>query len=147
MVARPLRLYVVGAALSTLAFNNPSNQLAIATGLVALLGTGNAEAQEHVTMLMLSLMVDPDNRLAIAKAGAVKRLVKQLKQMISLKAEELAAAALSYLTGDFTDASDDNIRDIKAEGGIEPMSADPRVAFGGATGNGLPCLARSVAAS
>ena len=86
-----------------------------------MLGTGNAEAQEHVTMLMLSLMVDPDNRLAIAKAGAVKRLVKQLKQMISLKAEELAAAALSYLTGDFTDASDDNIRDIKAEGGIEPL--------------------------
>ena len=87
-------------ALSTLAFNTPSNQLAIATGLVALLGTGNAEAQEHVTMLMLSLMVDPDNRLAIAKAGAVQRLVKQLKQMISLKAQELAAAALSYLTGD-----------------------------------------------
>ena len=33
----------------------------------------------------------------------------------------MAAAALSYLTGDFTDASDDNIRDIKAEGGIEPL--------------------------
>jgi hypothetical protein len=36
-------------ALTCLAQNDPSNQLAIATGLVALLGSGSAEAQEQVT--------------------------------------------------------------------------------------------------
>ena len=36
-------------ALTCLAQNDLSNQLAIATGLVALLGSGSAEAQEQVT--------------------------------------------------------------------------------------------------
>ena len=104
-------------ALSTLALNNPSNQLAIATGLVALLGSGSAEAQEHVTLLMLTLASDADNRVAIAKAGAIKRLIMQLRQAVSLKAQELAAAALSHLTGD----SDENVKAIQTEGGIEPL--------------------------
>ena len=39
-------------ALRSLAHNNPSNQLAIATGLVALLGTGTAEGQEQVTKML-----------------------------------------------------------------------------------------------
>ena len=37
--------------LSTLAFNSPSTQLAIATGLVALIGTGSAEAQVNARAL------------------------------------------------------------------------------------------------
>ena len=40
-------------ALSCLAHNDPSNQLAIATGLVALLGSGTAEAQEQVTQMLI----------------------------------------------------------------------------------------------
>ena len=108
-------------ALSTLAFNNPSNQLAIATGCVALIGCGSAEAQEHVTLLLLSLASDADNRKAIAKAGAVARLVAQLrgedKEMGEhcTKPQELAAAALSYLSSD----SDDNVKAIRDAGGIE----------------------------
>ena len=104
-------------ALSTLALNNPSNQLAIATGLVALLGSGSAEAQEHVTLLLLTLASDADNRVAVAKAGAVQRLIMQVRHATSLKAQELAAAALSHLTGD----SDENVHTIQKEGGIEPL--------------------------
>ena len=65
------------AALQMLALNNPSNQLAIATGLVALLGQGSAEAQEHVTDLLLTLASDATNRVAISKAGAIPRLISQ----------------------------------------------------------------------
>lgn len=104
-------------ALSTLALNNPSNQLAIATGLVALLGSGSAEAQEHVTSLLLSLASDADNRVAIAKAGAVQRLIVQLRNATSIKAQMLAAAALSHLTGD----SDTNVQKIYTEDGIKPL--------------------------
>ena len=40
-------------ALTCLAHNNPSNQLAIASGLVGLLGSGTAEAQEQVTQMLI----------------------------------------------------------------------------------------------
>ena len=109
-------------ALSTLAFNNASNQLAIATGLVALLNLGSSEAQEHVTLLLLSLSSDPDNRVAIAAAGAVNRLVQQLRgkdETMGTKPQELAAAALSHLSGD----SDENVIAIKDAAGIEPLVA------------------------
>lgn len=108
-------------ALSTLSFNSPSTQLAIATGLVALVGTGTAEAQEHVTKLLLTLAHDPDNCGAIAKAGAIPRLVVQLKGQgyTSIKAQELAAAVLSNLSGD----SDDNVTSISTSGGIRPLVA------------------------
>ena len=106
-------------ALSTLALNSPSNQLAIATGLVALLGTGSAEAQEHVTHLLLNLAHDADNRVAIAKAGAIPRLIVQVKggTNTSLKAQELAAAVLARLSGD----SQDNATSIAAGGGIRQL--------------------------
>ena len=108
-------------ALSTLASNNLQNQLAIATGLVALLGQGSAEAQEHVTLLLLTLASDADNRVAIAKAGAVQKLITQLRGggSTSMRAQDLAAAALSYLSGD----SDENVRDIHEAEGIEPLVA------------------------
>ena len=66
-------------ALSTLAFNSPSTQLAIASGLVVLVGTGTGESQEHVCHLLLRLANDPENCVAIAKAGAIPRLVVQLR--------------------------------------------------------------------
>ena len=65
-------------ALSTLALNNPHNQLAIAIGLVALLNSGDSDAEEHVTRLILKLCADAATRNAIAKAGSIVQLVKQL---------------------------------------------------------------------
>lgn len=66
--------------------HSPANQLAIAIGLVALLGAGTDEAQEHVTQLLLTLTSGlegddkaVDNRRAIANAGPFKMLVQQLK--------------------------------------------------------------------
>ena len=140
-------------ALSTLAANDQSNQLAIATGLVALLGQGTAEAQEHVThMLIKFAQQSAENRSAIAEAGAVPRLVMQLKSSgtgtagapmggthggghgvapggvapgslsassSSMKAQELAAAVLSYLSAD----GGKNIERIMSAGGVRPLIA------------------------
>ena len=49
------------------------------------------QASEHVTELLLQLCVDTNNRGAIAKAGAIQKLVMQLRSK-SPKAQELAAA-------------------------------------------------------
>ena len=108
-------------ALSMLAMNSPANQLAIASGLVALLGTGTAEAQEQVTKLLLTLSNDADNRVAIAKAGSIQRLVTQLRGggQTSTKAQELAAAVLARLSGD----SDENVAAIASASGIRPLVA------------------------
>ena len=105
-------------ALSTLAFNSPSTQLAIASGLVVLVGTGSADAQEHVTQLLLTLAQDEENCVAIAKAGAIPRLVVQLRGggRTSVKAQELAAAVLSHLS-----ATEDSIKAITAANGIRPL--------------------------
>ena len=107
-------------ALSTLAFNSPSTQLAIASGLVALVGIGSAEAQEQVTLLLLRLAHDTANCVAIAKAGAIPRLVIQLRGggRTSVKAQELAAAVLSHLS-----ALEDCIKAITAANGIRPLVA------------------------
>ena len=121
-------------ALSTLAFMSPSTQLAIATGLVALLGIGTADSQEHVTQLLLTLAQDPENCQAIAKAGAIKGLVTQLRGALdsasrapgpathsttSIKAQELAAAVLSYLSHQ----SEANVDAISSFSGIRPLVA------------------------
>ena len=87
-------------ALSCLAHNDPSNQLAIATGLVALLEPGGSE---HVTQMLIKFAADSiDNRAAIAEAGAIERLVVQLRggSEINMLAQELAAAVLVHLSGD-----------------------------------------------
>ena len=65
-------------------------------GLVGMLGSGSASAQEHVTQLLRNLAQDPDNRSAIAKAGAVEGLVKQLEQG-SVKAMGMAASGLALI--------------------------------------------------
>ena len=107
------------SALTCLAHNNPSNQLAIATGLVGLLGSGTAEAQEQVTQMLIKFAQHPDNRTAIAEAGAIQRLVLQMRGGgdSSLKAQELAAAVLAILAGD----SQDNVTSIAQHGGIKPL--------------------------
>ena len=107
-------------ALSQLAHNDKSNQLAIATGLVALLGSGSAEGQEHVTQMLIKFAAEEkDNRMAIAEAGAIDRLVLQIKGggFTSLKAQELAAAVLNHLSGD----KDENVQKIAHAGGIKPL--------------------------
>ena len=106
-------------ALSCLAQNDPHNQLAIATGLVALLGSGSAEGQEHVTRMLIKFAEAPDNRAAIAEAGAIERLIIQITDSdnTSLKVQELAAVVLATLSGD----SDENVSRIVSSGGIRPL--------------------------
>ena len=105
-------------ALSTLAFNSPSTQLAIASGLVVLVGCGSGESQEHVSQLLLRLAHDPENCVAINKAGAIPRLVTQLRGggRTSVKAQELAVAVLSFLT-----KTDDSIKAIASANGIRSL--------------------------
>lgn len=106
-------------ALSTLSLNSPSTQLAIATGLVALIGTGSTETQEQTTKLLVTLAQDKDNAVAISKSGAIPRLVVQLRGggRINHKIQELAAAVLSYLSGE----SDASVKAIASASGTRPL--------------------------
>ena len=115
-------------ALTCLATNDPKSQLAIATGLVALLGSGTAESQEHVTSMLLGLSEKPDNRRAIAHAGAVQRLIVQLRgggaleaasARTSLRAQELGAQVLLRLSRD----DEANAHAIVAHGGLRFLVA------------------------
>lgn len=83
-------------ALETLVRENQANQLTISNGLVAILQKGSSRAQEHVADLLRKLARDPDNRAAIAKAGAVPELVRQLEHG-SEKAMGMAASALGHI--------------------------------------------------
>ena len=109
----------VAGTLSSVSLKSQATQLAIATGLVALVGAGYAESQEHVTQLLLILTQDNDNRSAIARAGAIPRLVAQMRGALytSTKAQDLAAAVLAHLSGD----SDENVAAIAAASGIRPL--------------------------
>ena len=84
------------SALQILVLQNVANQLAIVNEAVAMLKAGSAEAQEHVTQLLRNLAQDPDNRSAIAKAGAVPELVRQL-ECGSEKAMGMAASGLALI--------------------------------------------------
>ena len=108
--------------LHTLANSGSSNQVAIAIGLVALLGAGTDQAQEYVTQLLLQLSSglesDLHNRRAIANAGPFKMLVVQLRSE-SARVKQLAVALMSKLSGD----SDDNVSAIARANGIRPLVA------------------------
>ena len=108
--------------LHTLANSGAANQLAIAVGLVALLGVGTDQAQEYVTALLLDLSSgledDLHNRQAIANAGPFKMLVQQLRSD-SIKVKMLAAAVMSKLAGD----SVDNVKEIAKAQGVKPLVA------------------------
>ena len=111
-----------GGTLATLASSGPENQLAIAIGLVGLLGVGTDQAQEYVTALLLDLSSglesDLENRRAIANAGPFRMLVQQMRSE-SFKVKQLAAAVMSKLSGD----SDENILEIAKSNGIPPLVA------------------------
>ena len=83
-------------ALIALAVENAENQTAIADQAVTMLKNGSSMAQEHVTELLRNLAQDPDNRLAIAKAGAVPELVRQLETG-SEKAMMMASSGLALI--------------------------------------------------
>ena len=104
--------------LSTLALNSPSTQLAIASGLVALVGTGSADSQEHLTKLLLTLAQDADNAIAIVRAGAIPRLVVQLRGSghTSTTAQELSTAVLARLS-----VTEDGIKGIASSNCIRPL--------------------------
>ena len=103
-------------ALLTLAVNNPHNQLAIAIGLVALLNSGDTDAEEHVTRLMLRLVEDTATRREVAKAGAIMQLVKQLRST-STTVQELAASVLTHLAADGAA----NVAECAEAGGIKSL--------------------------
>ena len=112
--------------LGTLANSGPANQLAIAIGLVALLGAGTDDAQEHVTHLLLTLSSGLEsnpkealyNRRAIANAGPFRMLVFQLKSE-SPRVRMLAVAVMAKLSGD----SIENVTQIERYNGIRPLVA------------------------
>ena len=80
-------------------------------------GLGRGAGARHP--LLLTLAQDADNCMAIAKAGAIPRLVEQLRGggRTSVKAQELAAAVLSYLSATPTRA----VEAIAAANGIRPL--------------------------
>ena len=83
-------------ALTNLIQSSATNQRAVSDQLVAMLANGSSGAQEKTTQLLRQLLADSDNRGAIAKAGAIPQLVRQLKEG-SEKAQSMAAAALSQI--------------------------------------------------
>ena len=111
--------------LSTLAMKSEQN-LAIATGLIAMLGSGDhgdGSASTHVTELLLQLCGDPSSRAAIAQAGAVRSLVGVLtstRQSMGLKTRELAASILAHLTTDEARGVL-NATDCVSEGAVKPL--------------------------
>ena len=118
----------VSRALMNLSLRSLSTQLAIAASLVGLLGTGTAEAQEHVGLLLLTLADDADNLAAISKTGAIRGLVLQMKgndKHTSVKAQELAADVLrSYVACALSVLASGNRKiqeKVAAAGGVEPL--------------------------
>ena len=88
-------------ALQSLVLDNPHNQQQVAQGLAAMLRSGSAteRAQEVVTELLRDLANDTtDNCSALARAGAVPELVKQLEcgspNSMGMAAQGLALIAL-----------------------------------------------------
>ena len=73
----------------------------------------------HAMQLLLELSTDANNRAAIAKAGAVEKLVIQLRSK-SAKVQELSAAVLSRLTADEVGGVD-NVAKCAAAGGVRPL--------------------------
>ena len=104
-------------ALSTLAINSRGEQVAIASGLVVVLGSADPDTQARVTKLLLELCKNADIRYAIVKAGAIPRFVAQLHEP---KVQQLAAGVLSRLTADETRGAE-YVADIAKSNGIPSL--------------------------
>ena len=111
----------VAGALQNLSLNSPDTQLAIATGLVHLLGqVEDSVTHEHVTRLLLTLVNDPTNCAAVSRTEAVQRLIHQLRSGTSTASvQELSAAVLAQLSS----SSDKNVDKIAGSHAIKPLVA------------------------
>ena len=105
-------------ALQCLVRDNTQNQLAVVNEAVAMLRSGSAEAQEHTAQLVRNLAQDPDNRTAIAKAGAVPELVRQL-ECGSEKAMGMAASGLALIA-----LSSEKLRALVSNELVKLLSSD-----------------------
>jgi hypothetical protein len=140
-------------ALKTMVLENDANQYAVATGLVRVLSMGSAEAQEQVTELVRDLCLDlespatvsfNENRSAVARAGGIPQLVKQLKggtdraqtfgaealSLIALRSSDLRVQVTQQLVGLLGAESEEvrqragfALREMAAEGGDESQKA------------------------
>ena len=72
-----------------------------------------------MTKMLIKFAEDPLNRTAISEAGAIERLIGQLRGggETSVKAQELAAAVLVHLCQD----SQENIDAVAEHSGITPL--------------------------
>jgi vacuolar protein 8 len=104
-------------ALSTLAINSRGEQVAIASGLVVVLGSSDPDTQARVTKLLLELCQDADMRYTIVKAGAIPRLIAQLNEP---KVQQLAAGVLARLTADESCGAE-YVADIAKSNGIPSL--------------------------
>ena len=86
--------------LHTLALSSEDHHAAIATALTALLGVGSVQAQEYVTLLLLTLSPAGDehkaSRASVAHTRPFRMLIKQLRSS-SIKLRMLASAVLASL--------------------------------------------------
>jgi len=108
------------AELSTLAYNNADNQVAIARAggiapLVELTRSGSLVAKEKAAGALWTLAYNADNRVAIARTGGIAPLV-ELTRSGSAVAKEKAAGALWNLA-----VNADNKVAIARAGGIAPL--------------------------
>ena len=106
--------------LHKLAIAHPDHHAGIAAALVELLGVGTAQAQEHVTTLLLHLSPSgPENRarrLAVAKTNPFKMLLRQIKST-NARVKMLSSQLLANLASD----GGDNLASIAREKGIKPL--------------------------
>ena len=105
----------VTGALLTLVIDNPANQMAIATKLVATIVNGpeayeatnvaamaRVEAQEHATNVIYQLSLDRDNKEALQRTGSIAQLVRMLRGGTE-KSQKVSADALGQITRMSTD--------------------------------------------
>ena len=133
------------AALLTLVIQNEANQLSIAAGLVRIFTTSHSvDAHEQACDLCKKLSEDADNRGALARAGAIPQLVKQLKTStgmghlnaaaalsnIALKSAELRVQVTQQLVKLLADDSEEvrqragvAVRQMSSEGGDDSQRA------------------------
>ena len=85
-------------ALSMIVVNNPANQSEVANNLVGMLSDkkSSSEARTYITKLLHNLSLDPENRQALSKWGAIPQLATQLSDGTP-EGQINAASALSQI--------------------------------------------------
>ena len=115
-------------ALAYLARHDTSNQcgLAIASGLVQMLGGGSAEGQVSVVETLIKFVQMRETVGAISEAGIIEKLIGLMRTAtattltgVGLRAQELAATVLLHLSR----VSEGNVRKIASGGGVKPLIA------------------------